>query len=137
MGRSFQYRSPSSIKRSTGRLVAYLHKMIKITRSMTFKQKEARNMTGDKPETLLDHTNDTSRCSGESSDSSDSCSFITSTPAMSKEICMTCRKECIANQLWKSRLKKKYDDLATKRFRLLNISSVKTWPHSGLQQVAV
>ena len=131
MGRSFKYRSPSSIKRSTGRLVAFLHKMIKIIRRMTFNPNEVNT------EKLLDPNNDTSRCSGNSLENFDSHSFITSTPVKSKEICRKCNEECIKRQHWKSRLKKKPDYMARKQLRLLDISSLKPWPHSGLQQVAV
>ena len=74
------------------------------------KPNKSGDMNRENPKTLLDHTNDTSRCSGDSSENFDSCSFITSTPVMSTEICLKCRKECIAKRHWKSRLKKDHDD---------------------------
>ena len=132
MGRSINYRSPSSVKRSRARLVDYLHKMIKATRRLTIKQIEANIMTRDTPETLPDQTNATRIYSGDSLENFDSFSFVTSTPVMSKVICMRCWKECIDKQHWKSRLKRKHD-LAT----MLDISSVESGPLSGLQQVAV
>ena len=119
MGRSKNYRSPSSIKRSTVRLLNYLHKMIKMSRSMIYKTNEARHMTTYNPESLLDHNNDTRRCSGVSLESFDSPSFFTSTPVSLKEICKKCRKECITKRHLKSRLQLEQDYLATGQAALL------------------
>ena len=93
--------------------------MIKISRSMIYKTNVAGHMTRDNPETLLDHNNDTSRCSGDSLESFDSPSFFTSTPVRLKEICMKCRRECITNRHWKSRLMLEQDYLATGQAALL------------------
>ena len=79
MGRSKNYKSPSSIKRSTARLVKYLIKITKTNRNMICITHEEENMTKDNSAILPDHNIDTSRIPGNSSDIIGSRSFLTST----------------------------------------------------------
>ena len=73
MGRLKFYRSPSTLKRSTRRLINYLHKVVK----------SIKNESG----SSLHDYNDTKHVSD---------TFLTSTPVRLKIACRECQEECAA-----------------------------------------
>jgi hypothetical protein len=92
MSRSKNYKSPSSQKRSTRRLISFLIKIIKSPRNMKIEcdPRPRINET-----VLLEQTIDTSSQLGQNEDSFTSNSFCTSTPKIFWKMCIECRKEYI------------------------------------------
>ena len=80
MGRSKQYRSPSTAKRNLRRLVLHLHKMLKSIKTQS--------------EKLLDNSIDTISNSEKSEDKFETRSFVTSTPKRVKISCDECWNAC-------------------------------------------